>query len=705
MRVRCLSDDPVTGFLHQTRRWRISLFLIALTCLAFESGCSAQDIWATYRQQVETRVAQFEATRPPGQLVSGVYMFDLRTGEGFVEIRSGQMLITASNMKLFTSAFALEKLGAGFSFTTKVYLDGNDIVVVGDGDPTIGAPDLAAAAGESVYAELDRWADAIKTQAAGQFTGNLVLASCFNLQGQFHHPNKSNTTNPAWWSAPVDALNYHDNFYDVTFTVSGGSVTPHVEPASSFIQVINNLQVGPTNWSLSSAPNESTVTLNGRVASSTSNPRSISGNHPGMLLGRTLADRIIQAGVSFTGQIQTVDCNSLNLTGAVLLYEKSLPLSESMKRMNKRSLNMAANCHFLRAGDGTWAGSQTLITQSLIQDYNLDPNGFNVIEGSGLFESCRVQPLVFVDLLTQMTTHPDGNILIESLPISGLDGTLEEQNRYQESNYLGRVLGKTGTVGSASCLTGYVLDAPFGEPVIVFSILNNRTDWWSGSTWRDNARDMQDDVIKLLVDTLDAQGPSPTITAWYSAATHGRGVGEALLEISDDGNFSESRSSGVNTLVVTFDQAIDPASLIAQNVEIAGRDANSAVIDPNSIAIGTSTRNGDTEAVITFTPALGDYARYLVQISGVTNTSGAPLAGDADRIVTALVGDTSGDLRVNATDLSLVRGARTKLIDANDAAQVRADVSYDGRINASDRSRVRARRDNDARGISDPTIP
>ncbi len=207
------------------------------------------------------------------------------------------------------------------------------------------------------------------------------------------------------------------------------------------------------------------------------------------------------------------------------------------------------------------------------------------------------------------------------------------------------------------------------------------------------------------VETTPADTDPPTITAWYSAVEHGRGVGEALLEIHDDGNFSEPRSSGISKLILVFDEPIDPVSLISVNVAIAGRDANNAPIDCNTIAIGTSTRNGHTEAVITFTPALGDYARYVVQISGVTDAVGNPLSDDADRITTALAGDASGDRRVNATDLSRVRAARTKSIDPNNAAEVRADISQDGQVNATDRSRVLARRPRDARGISDPTIP
>ena len=703
-----------SGFYGSFYRGRILRFLgvrsIAIIVLvSFLMTCNqviGQDIWATYRQAAEARVAEWEASAPPGGTnITGVYMWDLRTSESFVDIRSGQLFITASNMKLFTGAFAMAKLGPSFEFKTQIYLLGNDIVVVGEGDATIGAPDLAATAGESVYAELDRWADAIKTQAAGQFTGDILLVSRFNLQGQYHHPGKGNPSNPVWYAAPIDALNFHDNYYDLTYTVSGGTVTPHLEPASSFIQVINNLTVGgSTNLSLSSTSDESTVTLNGTVTSSSSTPWSRSCNQPGMLLGRTLADRIVQAGVSFTGQIQMVDPNSLDLASAVLLYEKALPISEALKRMSKRSLNMAANCLFLRAGDGTWSGSQTMCIASMTNDYNLDPNGFNIIEGSGLFESTVAQPLVFVDLLTQMAVHPDGNMYRESLPVSGEDGTtLQQQGRYPEPQYNGRVLGKTGTVGSASCLSGYVLDGPGGQPVVAYSILNNKSGYWGN--WYAAPRDMQDDIIKLLVDTLDSQvDQPPVITNWYSGADHARGIGEVLLEIPDDGSFCESRSGGIGKLVIKFNEALDPTTVTPSDVEIAGLDANNITIGLGGVVIDVSLRNGDTEVIVTFTPALPDYARYTVRISGVADLAANELTGDNDRVMTGLIGDVSGNLSVNVTDLSRVRTHRTGLINPGNSDEVRSDVSLDGRVNVIDLSRIRPHRGNDASGITDPVL-
>ncbi len=184
---------------------------------------------------------------------------------------------------------------------------------------------------------------------------------------------------------------------------------------------------------------------------------------------------------------------------------------------------------------------------------------------------------------------------------------------------------------------------------------------------------------------------------------HGRGVGTAVLEILDDGAFCEPRSSGIQTLYVHFSEAIDPATFTPGSVQIGGLDANGHAIDLGGITIATFTPANDM-GMITFSPALPDCAKYRVRITGVQSPSGEPVANNSERIIAALACDVSGDYRVNATDVSRVRAARTKRIDPNNPRQVRADVTVDGRVNATDLSRVRAKRTHDIRGIPEPGL-
>mgnify|MGYP005836116787 FL=1 len=205
-------------------------------------------------------------------------------------------------------------------------------------------------------------------------------------------------------------------------------------------------------------------------------------------------------------------------------------------------------------------------------------------------------------------------------------------------------------------------------------------------------------AIELAVDT------PPVILEWFSANTHGRGVGEAALPIADDGTFTEPRDGGIRRLVVAFNEPVNPASLTPAGVRIAGNDAAGGPIDLSGIGITVDWRDSNTMAVIDFATPLPDFARYLVRLEGIRDSASNPLSGDNDRIFTALRGDVSGDCRVKVTDLSRINGQTIDPISANELHKVRADVSMDGRVNVTDLSRAWAFNGRDARSIADPVL-
>jgi len=209
----------------------------------------------------------------------------------------------------------------------------------------------------------------------------------------------------------------------------------------------------------------------------------------------------------------------------------------------------------------------------------------------------------------------------------------------------------------------------------------------------------------FTVNVTDVDDTSPQIDGWYSRAAHAEGVGAVLLEIPDDGTFSEPRAAGVTRLVIEFSEAIDPASFTPPSVQIAGNDVNADPVDLSGIAVSTSTAGGDGVGVIEFAPALPNVARYVVEIEGVTDVAGNPLAGDNDRVFTAIGGDAYGDLRVNAIDLSYIWANRAFPIDGVTESQTRSDITCDGRVNAIDLSAAWARRGANMQNVPDPVLP
>ncbi len=213
---------------------------------------------------------------------------------------------------------------------------------------------------------------------------------------------------------------------------------------------------------------------------------------------------------------------------------------------------------------------------------------------------------------------------------------------------------------------------------------------------------INDDKIAWYENDPDTD--PPTVEAWYSAAVHGHGVGEAVLQIPDTGDFSEPRVLGVSKLRLEFSEAIAPASFTAASVRMAGNDTDGNPVDLTGVVVTASAPGDHTVGIIQFAPAMPDEVRYAVRIEGVTDVAGNPLAGDADRIFTALAGDATGDLRVNAIDLSYIWPRRTTLIDGVSEDQTRSDVTCDGRVNAIDLSAAWPRRGADMQDVADPVL-
>ncbi len=258
-----------------------------------------------------------------------------------------------------------------------------------------------------------------------------------------------------------------------------------------------------------------------------------------------------------------------------------------------------------------------------------------------------------------------------------------------------------GIIAGELLVDGSLVDTPFpGSYVLTAPVAAGQHD--ISYRVQDNEGAWSDSAIGTL--TVD---DGLYIVSWQSAATHGQGVGEALLRIPDDGSFSEPRVSGVNTLLVTFTEAIDPASFTPDGIHVYGLAAPyNNPVDLSGIDIVASTRGGNTIGVITFSEPLPDIARYLVTIEGVTSAGGSPVLGDNDRILTALLGDANGDLNVNTMDANLIKDLRGQNpIASGISEQLRSDLTLDGRINNTDVGGMYTVRFHDARFIPDPELP
>ena len=169
-------------------------------------------------------------------------------------------------------------------------------------------------------------------------------------------------------------------------------------------------------------------------------------------------------------------------------------IDELLVPMMKESDNIYAECLFYQTAatkGKKWAGHKetTQRTEELLEMIGLDATQYLIADGSGLSLYNYVSAEMLVALLSYAWRTQDiREHLLPSLPIAGVDGTLEK--RMQDTETQGNVRAKTGTVRGISSLAGY-LTTKNGH-TLIFAIINQ------GVSSSSIGRDFQDNVCQIL---------------------------------------------------------------------------------------------------------------------------------------------------------------------------------------------------------------
>jgi D-alanyl-D-alanine carboxypeptidase/D-alanyl-D-alanine-endopeptidase (penicillin-binding protein 4) len=145
------------------------------------------------------------------------------------------------------------------------------------------------------------------------------------------------------------------------------------------------------------------------------------------------------------------------LANKVLAEHFSTPLLDDIRVTNKTSQNLHAELALrlagkLRGAGGSFEGGREAVKQFLLQA-GLKEDEFTFLDGSGLSRRDLVTPAATVQLLIYAARQPWGAAFEESLPVSGVDGSLAD--RFQGTPAAGLIHAKTGSLSHVNALSGY----------------------------------------------------------------------------------------------------------------------------------------------------------------------------------------------------------------------------------------------------------
>jgi D-alanyl-D-alanine carboxypeptidase/D-alanyl-D-alanine-endopeptidase (penicillin-binding protein 4) len=415
---------------------------------------------------------------------AGICIIDMATGKSLVQINATKTMIPASNQKLLTTGTALHVLGPAFEFKTRLFLDGQNLTIVGDGDPTIGdvaLQKLSNCADENAIldTELKPWVDAVKSSGVDKIETLYVDDRIFDQN--FVHPSWPADQINNWYCAQVSGLNYHLNVVHFLPRPRSGRTAAlgNIAPRMNWVSIGNKTTSKTGKGTASSfwvarLPNTNKMTARGNVNATHKVPVKVAFHDPALVLGNTFADALRRSGIS-VGKVKHVDSKSGKALGTIL-HTHSTPIQTALNRSNTDSHNLYAETLLKRIAaqatgrSGTFDEGGNVVEAVLEQRLNVTVSQVQASDGSGMSRKNQISPRVLARWLASFDLDDSaGKSLVQSLATPGI-GTLK--NRFKGIDLQGgTVHAKSGYLRGVCTLSGYITFK--NRAPLVFSILVN----------------------------------------------------------------------------------------------------------------------------------------------------------------------------------------------------------------------------------------
>lgn len=452
-------------------------------------------------------------------------------GKSIYALNAGQFFQPASNAKLFTTAAAMALLGPDATYDTRVaargVLDGTtkltgDLVLIGGGDANLSGrtlPYLSPAdrpappsPAPAPLRYLEQMADQVAATGLKVVNGDVIGDDTLFPWEPYAADWSIDDT--VWgYGSPVSALTINDNQIKVTIAPGntvGKPATVTLDPAVPYYTLDLAITTGPAKSASSvridRALGSKALRIDGSIALDASpDTEEVAIQDPAEYAAIALKAMLEARGIEVTGTARAehrnledrrsfleqihepVDADLLNgrlATGCgdagrpaleagekILASHRSAPLLENVVATNKVSQNLHAELLLHQLGKRlTCVGSTAQgarVVRAFWEEAGLDGDDFVFFDGSGLSGHDLVTPEAIAKLLQYASTQPWFEDWKSSLPVGGVDGTLA--GRFTQASLKGHVFAKTGTLGEARALSGYI-DCASGRTVI-FSIM------------------------------------------------------------------------------------------------------------------------------------------------------------------------------------------------------------------------------------------
>lgn len=471
------------------RNFFFRLLIVFLLTLLF-MNCAPRWITKAPTSSIEHLADQIDLLVADPELATaflGIMIQSAKTGEILYQHNAQKLLMPASNEKILTGAAALINLGPDFVYETKLYARGNvvdtvlhgDLIVFGAGDPTIS---YRFCDEKDTCRIFKQWIQTLKAKGISKITGNLIGVDDVFDDESIGFGWTLNDLSYSY-AAQIGGLMFNENCAYLKISVDSLTNAIHitVSPDIGYLQIVPNISLIKEKKANSAIhikrmEGSNTVIINGQILETETHEEEISIHNPTCYFLSALRAELTKAGIIVNGS--TIDSDELTspifVTDANLIdVHKSRPFLEILTDMMKESQNLYAESFVkllgYRLGDeGNFKEGERIVKNTL-RRLGLEESSYRYRDGSGLSRYNYVSPDHIVKILRRMHFHKYSEAFRSTLPVAGVDGTLNY--RLKGTLAEGKILAKTGTISNVRCLSGYALSTD--DEVLVFSIMAN----------------------------------------------------------------------------------------------------------------------------------------------------------------------------------------------------------------------------------------
>ncbi len=340
----------------------------------------------TIQEQLDVKVNQLLASEPMYSGSLSFYVSD-ENGNKIYEYQANKGLSTASTMKVFTAAAALETLGKDYQYKTKIAFDGN-LYITSNGDPTLGNDRFEGYKADNFKQKV---IETLKQNKISKISGDLIIDdTCFDFQkipGGWPWNDMGN-----YYGAGVWGINWRENVFEIyTFGKEIKSFSNIND-----IKWVNELRTeGNSDKSIIyTAPYSDVVHINGSLPAKEMKVSGAMPNPPKQL-AIELAEELKKQNIAFNGKIIINSEKIINgekpvifPENKVILEYKSPTLDKIVYWFLKKSVNLFGETFIKTMAkektENPSFESGVKYLKNFWKDKGIDQRMINFVDGSGL---------------------------------------------------------------------------------------------------------------------------------------------------------------------------------------------------------------------------------------------------------------------------------------------------------------------------------